>query len=199
MAISNGYCTLNQFKDFMKITSVDSSDDSFIEKCIESASRWIDSECNTRFYTATETRKYSIKNKQWRTSPGGNTLSFDCYFVSVSKIVNGDNNELDPDFYTLLPLNESPKYAVYLDESHYWNSSITEFVEITGQVGYSANAPTDIYLATLEISKTLYQRRFGENMGTKTVITPAGVVQMPEGVPDWAGATVAGYRRISIG
>lgn len=48
MAITNGYCTLNELKSALRIT--DSLDDTLLENAIEAASRRIDNECSRRFY-----------------------------------------------------------------------------------------------------------------------------------------------------
>lgn len=47
MAITNGYCTLNQIKAAVRIT--DSVDDALLEMAVESASRMIDAECDRSF------------------------------------------------------------------------------------------------------------------------------------------------------
>lgn len=57
MAISNGYCTLNQIKAAVRIT--DAVDDALLEMAVESASRMIDAECDRNFYSAgTATRDF---------------------------------------------------------------------------------------------------------------------------------------------
>lgn len=48
MAISNGYCTLNEVKAALRIT--DNTDDTLLENAIEGASRRIDGYCGRRFY-----------------------------------------------------------------------------------------------------------------------------------------------------
>ena len=48
MAISNGYCTLNEVKSALRIT--DNTDDELLENAIEGASRRIDGYCGRRFY-----------------------------------------------------------------------------------------------------------------------------------------------------
>ena len=48
MAISNGYCTLNEVKSALRIT--DNTDDALLQNAIEGASRRIDGYCGRRFY-----------------------------------------------------------------------------------------------------------------------------------------------------
>ena len=48
MAISNGYCTLDEVKSALRIT--DNTDDELLENSIEGASRRIDGYCGRRFY-----------------------------------------------------------------------------------------------------------------------------------------------------
>ena len=56
MAITNGYCSLNQIKAALRIT--DSVDDGLLEMAVESASRMIDSECDRNFFSASATRDF---------------------------------------------------------------------------------------------------------------------------------------------
>lgn len=56
MAITNGYCSLNQIKAALRIT--DAVDDALLEMAVESASRMIDSECDRNFFSASATRDF---------------------------------------------------------------------------------------------------------------------------------------------
>lgn len=57
MAITNGYCSLNQIKAAVRLT--DALDDALLEMAVESASRMIDAECDRNFYSAgTATRDF---------------------------------------------------------------------------------------------------------------------------------------------
>lgn len=59
MAITNGYCTLNELKAALRIPVSDTVDDTLLELCVESASRDIDGTCERVFYqTAGATRVY---------------------------------------------------------------------------------------------------------------------------------------------
>lgn len=58
MAITNGYCTLNDIKAALRIT--DSTDDTLLELAVESASRMIDSVAERTFYNGgTATRQFA--------------------------------------------------------------------------------------------------------------------------------------------
>lgn len=195
--ITNGYATLAEYKTYQRITSTDTTDDTFIEVAIESASRWIDRESGTRFYTATETRKYDI--------PKDNLpLLLDQYFSAITTVTNGDGSTISVGNYVTLPANSLPIWGLSLADrtGASWALSGTtgtiQAISITGSVGYSASAPKDIFLSCMEIAKALYSRRFGENLTMKTVITNAGVVQIPDGVPDWAAETISHYRRVAF-
>ena len=56
MAITDGYTTLQEVKDILRIT--DSVDDSLLETCVESASRQIDTHCERVFTSGTATRVF---------------------------------------------------------------------------------------------------------------------------------------------
>jgi hypothetical protein len=56
LAITNGYCSLQDVKAALRLT--DSVDDSLLELSIEAASREIDGYCNRVFYPTTGTRVY---------------------------------------------------------------------------------------------------------------------------------------------
>lgn len=195
MTITNGYCTLSEYKAYQRITSTDATDDSFIEQDIEAASRWIDRESRTQFYSTSVTRVYDTPRRQT------DVLLLDAHFLTVTSLINGDGSTFDTGDYLTLPLNQTPIYGIELKDniSMGWlptsAGNIRGAISVAGTIGFSSTTPTDIKLACMEITKALYSRRFGENMNTKTVITPAGVVQIPEGVPDWAAQTVGYYRR----
>lgn len=60
MAITNGYCTLNELKASMSIPTADTVDDTMLELAIESASRAIDTYTGRNFYSSgTATRYYA--------------------------------------------------------------------------------------------------------------------------------------------
>ena len=61
MAITNGYCTLNELKSALRIT--DDTDDTLLENTIEAASRRIDGYCGRYFYQQNATVKLFARNE----------------------------------------------------------------------------------------------------------------------------------------
>lgn len=198
MTITNGYATLQQYKDYQRISSTNATDDTIIEAAIEAASRWIDAQGQHRYYTDSANTDYLFD------LPGNESrlLLFDEYFSSINSVTNGDDSTILSTDYVLLPANSTPYWGLQLKLGVMWipdsAGNTLQCITINGKRGQNG-APSDIYLACLEIAKALYGRRFGENMTTKTVITSAGVVQIPEGVPDWAAEAISSHRRIGFG
>jgi len=95
MAITNGYCTLQEVKDALRLT--DAIDDTLIEKSIEGASRRIDGYCGRFFYKTAATAVPLFANNAYRllTSDISSTTGL---------IVKLDNNG-DGTFETTLTLN----------------------------------------------------------------------------------------------
>lgn len=196
--LNNAYCTLDQYKGYQRVTNTDATDDAYIELAINGASRWIDRESKTNFYGTTETHLYDV--------PAYNrlVLPLDKYFTSITSVTNGDGTTLTTtsDYY-LMPPNGTPISAISLFDrsNNRWNSAngrLQQCITVVGVTGYATTTPDDIVIACMEIAKALYSRRFGENMNMKTIITQAGVVVIPEGVPDMTAGTIAKYRRLAI-
>jgi len=191
--ITNGYCTLEEFKRSKDITSTDAKRDSVIERIIEGASRDFDTETGRTFYARTETRYYSI--------PDGRELSVDDDLLTITTLTNGDANTIASTEYNLLPRNISPKFSVKLkgSSSYYWDydsSGNSEYViSILGTWGYSATTPSDVRQAVLMIAEMEYDSRFGTSGGAVTV-TGAGVVITPQSWPAKAKMTARKYKRM---
>lgn len=197
MAISNGYCTLNEFKSYQRVTTADATDDGVIEDLVEAASRYIDRYCVRKFYTSTATSRYF-------NIPDGRLLWLDADLLSIDALgfVNGDGSTIASTEYTLLPYNETPYYAIRLKDSSSttWETdsegSAEKVLTITGTWGYASAVPDDIKGACLMIAEGLYKRRFGENTSGTTTITGAGVVITPADIPVTARAMLDPYRRL---
>jgi hypothetical protein len=167
VAITNGYCSLNELKSAFRIEISDTIDDSLLELCIESASREIDGACERVFYsTAGATRVYVPRDSflvetddivsvtTLKTSSGG--VNFDITWTT------GD--------YQLEPLNGlaggiATPYTQIRAIGDYlfpvWEPSNVNAqeatVQITGTFGFSA-VPTAIKQATIIQAQRLFKR-----------------------------------------
>ena len=194
MTITNGYCTLAEIKNFLKIVSTDSTDDGVLEILVEAASRMIDQETRRTFYARSETHYYNI--------PEGRELWIDDDdLLTIGTLTNGDGTTITNTDYILLPANSNPKYAIVLKESstimwQYSSAGNSEHViSVAGTWGYAATAPTDIKGACMRMAERAYHNRFGENAGESTTITVSGVVLTPSDIPVSAMRVMESYRR----
>lgn len=184
MTITNGYCTLAEFKAYASITSTNAGDDAVIEDIIESTSRVIDSECKRHFYQVTEARYFTAKD-------------FDVLFCGDIASTSGleIKSQLNTDGsyeytwastdYNLLPY--SPKFGF----PYTWIeiSQVSDYTfdirkkgnKVTATWGWAA-IPDEVKTACLEESANEYRRRSGENTNTTATITAAGVVLSPQGL-----------------
>ena len=135
MTTLNAYATLAEFRDYAVANqSPDADDDAVIEKILNAASRYIDSQTGRVFYPRIETRSYSV--------PNGNQLWLDEDLLAVVSLTNGEGTAIAAAAYNLLPYNNYPKYAVRLTESTsvYFqsdSSSNSEYViDLVGIWGY---------------------------------------------------------------
>jgi hypothetical protein len=193
MAISNGYATLAEFKTLVGTSSA--TDDTFMEDCIEAASRYIDGQTTRTFYARTETRYYDVPPNASR------LLELDDDLLTITTLTNGDSNTIASSEYNLIPKNFTPKRAIKLkaSSSTYWDfdsDGNSEFViSIAGTWGYVATRPDDINLACLDIANGIYKRRHGENVSSVATITAAGVVVTPRDVSGMAARTIRRYQK----
>ena len=193
MAITNGYSTLQEFKDYANITSTDATDDAVLEDFVETASRFIDTETLRTFYARTETRSFDV--------PSGRQLTVDDDLISITTLTNGDADVITSADYILLPANETPKFAIELKQSStkIWaldsDGNSEQVITVAGSWGWASSVPDQIKTACLEIAKSAEGRRVGKNMGGVARVTAAGVVITPRDVSSLAKGIIASFRK----
>lgn len=204
MAITNGYCTLVEFRTNYKRASTSSETD-LIEDLVEAASRYIDNFCGQFFYSSTGLTVYYTPD--------------DAYMIFVDSLYgittlktdeDGDGTyentwntgQNTGDFY-LMPFNSSilgdtGKPYTYIEvnpEGDYTFPKRRKSVQIIGDFGWQT-IPADIKLACMEITNASYGRRSGQNMTGIAEVTAAGVVLTPEDIPQSAKGILQKYRRL---
>lgn len=195
MAITNGYCSLQEVKDVLRLT--DSVDDSLLELTIETASRQVDGYCERNFYSATETRLFPARNSyeceiddltvltKLETAPDG--TSFDTTWQSTQ--------------YQLEPLNgvvgglATPFTMIRaIDDLVFPTLGEEALVKVTGTFGYTP-VPIAIKQATIMSATRLY-KRYDSPLGVLG-FGDLGVVRISRLDPDIA-SLLAPYRRIRV-
>lgn len=193
MTITNGYCTLAEFKSFNKITSYDGLDDAVIEDIIEGVSRAIDRMTSRTFYARTETRYYD--------TPDDNCLVLDDDLLTLTTLTNGDGTVITSTYYKLYPLNTTQKRRIILTNTYGWLPNATTgnsgAISVVGSWGYASTVPDDINLVCKAEAMNEYHKRFGENLSATATVTGAGVVITPQGFLKSSLQRLAPYRRMT--
>jgi len=159
MAITNGYCSLSELKDVLRIT--DSVDDSLLETTIEAASRQIDGYCERVFYNSDEEVRYFAARNSYEveiddlsslttleTAPNGR--AFDQTWTSVEyqlEPLNGKASGITQPF-TLIRAIDDLLFPTIGGEA---------LVKITGTFGWSS-VPVAVKQAALMGAGRLYKR-----------------------------------------
>lgn len=202
MTVTNGYCSLAEYKAWITMRggtiSTDAADDAVIEAMIEAASRYIDRETGQRFYlpATDETRYYTTDDPlHAKIDPFGSITS-----VSVDYDLTRTYTALVATDYDTLPDNAAAdnlpftglEIAIGLSSTAYFPTT-RKGIKIVGKVGWPAT-PKDITDATLMMVQSIYGSRSGQTSAGKVTVTAAGVVIRPEDVPALAQKIIQHYR-----
>lgn len=194
MAITNGYATLQDVKDVLRLT--DSVDDSLLELCIESASRLIDGHCERIFYSTDEEARYFFARS-----------SYECDIddlVSLTTLETAPNGRAFDQTWTsseyqLEPLNGfasgiyQPRTLIRaIDDLLFPTIGEEALVKVTGVFGWSS-VPVAVKQATIMQASRLY-KRYDSPLGVLG-FGDLGVVRISRVDPD-IGALLMPYRRI---
>ena len=161
MAITNGYCTLNDLKASLRIPVSDTIDDDLLELAVESASRDIDQASERFFYSSDETRIFIPQDSL-------NTVTDDLSAVSTIKTSSAANGTFDVTWtssdYQLMPLNGIaggmvlPYDRIYAVGDYWFPQAGQEAtVQVTGTFGFTS-VPTAIKQATVLLSARIFKR-----------------------------------------
>lgn len=199
--ISNGYCTLDEFKNYVTVRgggiTDDASDDAMMEVVIESASRKIDELTGRRFYSGTETR-YFTPDDSLRLYTG-DLVSID--ELAIDYFEDREYAELTEDDYEYFPENAAydgkPYTAIYISpNSTEYFPSVRRGVKITGVFGWPS-VPLNIKNDCMAIAHNLWMSRSGQASGGKVTITSGGIVIRPEDIPPHAMTDLQIYRIVT--
>jgi hypothetical protein len=202
MAITNGYCTLAEFKAWNTIDTTNATDDTVIEDIIESVSREIDGICGRVFYVTSATARY------FQADSGGTDLLFvDDISASTSfTIVSDDDgdgvyeNTWASTDYNLAPYNQAESWPFMMIETapqgNYSFSTQKRGNKITALWGWAA-VPDDVKTACLIGVDAEYHARNGQNLSVDAQVSAMGVVMTPRGLPKSAREKLKKYIKLT--
>jgi hypothetical protein len=166
MTITDGYCTLQELKAYMGITTV--SNDVVLEVAINTASRAIDQHCGRRFAkdTSATARTFEVVDS--------GSVDVDDFWTTTGLVVKSDDDD-DGTFeitwaaseYELKPANGMvsgltgfPYWRIRAVEARRFPTITkrTQVVQVTAQWGWNA-VPSAVYQSCLELAKDAFKAR----------------------------------------
>jgi len=199
--ITNGYCTIQQVKDALRIS--DAVDDSLLELSIEAASREIDAYCQRVFYPTTATRTFEPQS------------SYVCEIddlISVTSVKTSTDNTWDTVWgandYQLEPTNgivgglAQPytrlravgnnifPYGIFVQPMIRPNT-----VQVAGVFGWSA-VPLDVRMACILQAQRLF-KRFDSPLGVVGGMGDMGAIRVSR-VDSDVQALLAPYMKVTF-
>jgi len=206
MAITNGYATLAEIKAYLSIS--DTTDDTLLEKLVESSSRSIDKIANRRFYadTSATTRLYRAYSDIFvYTDDISGTSGL---VVKVDEDGNGTYSKtvtLNTDFI-LDPLTASAlgrpfTQLTMVSNTETWpifpgltQNGLRPGVQVTAKFGWPS-VPSDVNVACLILTADLYKRK--DAPGGVLGLGDLGVIRMSPVGRD-VSQMIRAYQKIAI-
>lgn len=196
MAITNGYCSLQDVKNALRIT--DSVDDTLLELAVETASRQIDDYCERVFYTASATRYYVPRDSYV-------TETDDIVSITSVKTSSAADGTYDVTWtasdYQTEPVNglaggiSFPITQLRAVDTYLFPTAGGETtVQVVGTFGWSA-VPTAIKYATILLSSRLF-KRMDSPLGVAG-IGDIGVIRVSRIDPD-IDALIAPFKKMRM-
>lgn len=196
MAITNGYCTLNELKASLRIPVSDIIDDDLLELAVEAASRDIDQASERIFYSLSDTRIFIPRDSS-------NTAIDDLVSVTTIKTSTSADGAFDVTWtssdYQLMPLNgvaggmTVPYDLIYAVGDYSFPQSGQEAtVQVVGTWGFSS-VPVAIKQATVLLSARIFKRN--DSPGGVMGFGDLGVIRVGRMDPD-IDKLIQPYRKI---
>jgi uncharacterized phiE125 gp8 family phage protein len=183
------YITIAELKDYLGISTA--TDDSILTSLIERAQGVIEAYTGRKFEASTATRYFTNQSIE------GRWLYLWGYdLLTVTTLTNGDGTEIAAANYRLEPRNETPKWAIRLDEDYTWEfDDSDDEISIAGTWGYTATPPNDIVHATIRLTAFLYRQKDTSADIDRPFVTGDGVTIMPSQIPNDVKAILDQYKR----
>lgn len=201
MAITNGYCVLNDVKAALHMGTAAHSDDAILELAIESASRLIDEDCGRVFYASGTGVARAYAPRDWMRVDTDDLISISAIDVDTDHDGVYETSWGTADYRTA-PANgisggrpwPTTALLAIADKRFYpYGEELT--VRVTGNFGFGTAVPTAIKQATVLQASRIYKRN-DSPLGVAG-FGDMGAVRVSRTDPD-VFALVKGYRRNPI-
>lgn len=191
------YTTLNELKTYLGISAT--TDDVLLMSIIVRASEAVDSYTGRTFSAASDSTRYFDAIGEHIID--GRDLYLDHDLCEVTTVTNGNGTAISSTYYTTIPKNETPFYAIRIKQNYSstWTYSTVweDAISIVGKWAYSVNPPADITQATIRWAGYMYKQKDAQVFDT-TAIPEAGVIQIPAGIPQDVRMLLRPYKRVKI-
>ena len=206
MAITNGYATLNEIKAYLSIS--DSTDDTLLEKLVESSSRSIDKIANRRFYadTVATVRLYRAYSDLFvytddisgtsglvvKTDEDGNGTYSKTVTLNTDFILDPlTASALGRPFTQLTMVSNTETWPIFPGLTQ---NGLRPGVQVTAKFGWPS-VPSDVNVACLILTADLYKRK--DAPGGVLGLGDLGVIRMSPVGRD-VSQMIRAYQKIAI-
>lgn len=178
------YIHLDHLKTYLNVTGT--TEDDLLERLIDAAETEIEKDRGYSFAVSADTTRYfdAVKDVD------GDTLFFDMWCAAITTVTN-DADGASPQtitstYYTTLPRNATPYFAIRLKSSSNYSWTYTSDPEggitVAAKWGWSTTPPEDIRQAVIRLAAYYYRQKDAGVFDT-TAMPEAGVIQVPQGIP----------------
>lgn len=189
------YAELDDVRLYLGAGATATGDDPLIMNMIEAAQSIIDNYTERRFEAVTATRYYESEHVE------DNDLWLDEDLLTITTLTNGDSSSttIPSTEYWLVPYNETPKYVIRLmpGSSYTWEFDTDYRVSVAGTWGFSETPPWAVKQAAARLAAFLYRQK-DANVFDVTVIPEAGIMTIPQGLPQDVERLLSPYKRMIV-
>lgn len=180
------YATLQQLRDYLKIPTAQTGDDTTLLSPSIARAQSIIERVTSKVYEASidSTKRFDAVRDVC-----GAQLFFDNqWIISITSVTNGDGVSVSSSSYVTEPRNTGPWYGLRMkaSASSIWTFSTDpeDAIAIVGKWAYALSAPDYIVQATIRLAAYLYRQK--DNAGgeaDRPLLTGDGVTIMPQALP----------------
>jgi hypothetical protein len=190
------YTTIANLKGYLNVTGT--TDDALLAMLIDRAQQAIDSYTGRTFEASADaTHKFTVG-----VDTEGYMLYLDDDLCSITSVItNADGSSPDTlatTEYITHPRNRTPYHAIEIlsSSAHTWTYTTNHQngVTVTGKWAWSTAAPDDIVHACTRLAAYFYRQK-DSSVFDVTAIPDAGIIQVPQGIPQDVKIILSNYRR----